>query len=59
MYDFPTAEVQNISHKGMTQLWLANHKGTRYVMYRAKPGYDFQAPWVPQCASGLWDLTPV
>ena len=42
-YDFPTTGVQYISHK-----MVSNHRGTKYLTYVAKPGYDFLAPWVLQ-----------
>ena len=33
---------------------VSNHRGTKYLTYVAKPGYDFLAPWVLQwrCATG-------
>ena len=29
---------------------VSNHRGTKYLTYVTKPGYDFLAPWVLQCS---------
>ena len=52
MDDFPTTEVQYISHKWMTRKWFSHLRGTKIY---PKPGYDFQAPWVLQWSLPKFD----